>query len=87
MSIRVSVCVSVRPSVCSLLGYRLNIYLPPLPKVRCPKIRNPLGKVVERSGLRFVTTLKNLNGDKSLKTQFVTKTKNSNCDKTKKSSL
>ena len=30
--------------------------MPPLPEVRCPKfleIRNPWGKVMERSGLRF----------------------------------
>ena len=33
-----------------------TIFLPPLLKVECPKfveIRNPLGKVLERSGLRF----------------------------------
>ena len=43
-------------SVCSLLRYRLNVFLPPLPEVGCPKlleIRNPWGKVMERSGLRF----------------------------------
>ena len=52
-----SVCLCVCPSVCSLLRYCLNVFLPPLPKVGCPKfleIQNPLGKVVERSGLRFV---------------------------------
>ena len=51
-----SVCVSVCLSECSLLSYRLNVFLPPLPKVRCPiflEIRNPWGKVMERSGLRF----------------------------------
>ena len=51
-NVRVSVCVSV----CSLLRYRLNLFLPPLPKVGCPKfleIQNPWGKVLERSGLRF----------------------------------
>ena len=51
-----SVCLSVCLSVCSLLRYRLNVFLPPLPEVGCPiflKIRNPLGKVMERSGLRF----------------------------------
>ena len=39
--------------ICSL---RLNVFLPPLPKVKCPNIldfRNPCGKVTERSGLRF----------------------------------
>ena len=51
-----SVCLSVRPCVCSLLRYRLNVFLPPLPIVGCPiflEIRNPWGKVMERSGLRF----------------------------------
>ena len=36
--------------------YRLTVFLPPLPKVGCPKfleIRNPWGKVMERSGLTF----------------------------------
>ena len=49
-----TVCVSVCPFVCSLLRYRLNIVLPPLPEVGCPiflEIRIPWG--VERSGLRF----------------------------------
>ena len=44
------------PSVCSLLRYRLNVFLPPLPEVGCLiflEIRNPLGKVMERSGLIF----------------------------------
>ena len=43
-------------SVCSLLRYRLNVFLPPHPEVRCPiflEIRNPWGKVMEGSGLRF----------------------------------
>ena len=47
-----SVCLSV----CSLLRYRLNVFLPQLPKVGCPiflEIRNPSGKVMGRSGLRF----------------------------------
>ena len=51
-----SVCVSMCPFVCSLLRYRLNVFLPPLPKVECPfflEIRNPWGKVMERCGLRF----------------------------------
>ena len=37
------------PSVCSLLKYQLNIFLPPLPVVRCPillEIPNPWGKVM-----------------------------------------
>ena len=51
-----SKCPSVCPSVCSLLRYRLNVFLPPLPEVGCPiflEIRNPRGKVMERSGLTF----------------------------------
>ena len=51
-----SKCPSVRLSVCSLLRYRLNVFLPPLPEVKCPiflEIRNPWGKVMERSGLRY----------------------------------
>ena len=49
-------CPSVRLSVCLLLRYRLNVFLPPLPKVGCPiflEIQNPWGKVMERGGLRF----------------------------------
>jgi len=43
-------------SICSLLRYRLNVFLPPLSEVGCPiflEIQNPLGKIMERSGLRF----------------------------------
>ena len=50
------VCVFVCPSVCSLLRYRLMVFLPQFPKVGCPiflEIRNPWGKVMERSGLTF----------------------------------
>ena len=50
-----SVCGSVCPFVCSLFTYRLNVFLPPLPKVGCPiflEIPNPWGKLMERSGLR-----------------------------------
>ena len=51
-NVRMSVCVSVRHtfSLC------LTVFLPPLPKVQCLNfldIRNPWGKVMERSGLRF----------------------------------
>ena len=52
MIVCLCVCVSVR----SLLGYRLNVFLPPLPEVGCPKfvkIMNPWGKVMERSCLTF----------------------------------
>ena len=55
-NVRLSVRPSVRLSVCSLLRYRLNVFLSPLSEVGCPKfleIRNPWGKVMERSGLRF----------------------------------
>ena len=51
-----SKCPSVRPCVCSLLRYRLNVFLPPFPEVVYPiflEIRNPWGKVMERSGLKF----------------------------------
>ena len=49
------VCLSVRVCVRSLLRYRLNVFWPPLPEVGCQiflEIRNPWGKVMERSGLR-----------------------------------
>ena len=55
-NVRLSVHVFVRLSVCSVLRYCLNVFLPPLPEVGCPiflEIQNPLGKVMERSGLRF----------------------------------
>ena len=42
--------------VCSLLSYRLNVFLPPLPEVGCPQfleIWDPWGKVIERIGLTF----------------------------------
>ena len=55
-NVRPSVRLSVRLSVCSFLRYRVNVFLPPLPEVRCPlflEIRNPWGKVMERSGLRL----------------------------------
>ena len=50
------VCPSVFLSVCLLLRYRLNVFLPPLLVVGCPKILeilNPWGKVADRNGLRF----------------------------------
>ena len=50
LSVRQFVCV------CSLLRYRLNVFLPPLPKFGCPiflEIRNPWGKVIKRGGLTF----------------------------------
>ena len=50
----VRLCVLV--SVCFLFRYHLNVFLPPFSSIWYPKIlkiRNPLGKVVERNGLRF----------------------------------
>ena len=50
------VCLFVCVFVCSLLRYRLTVFLPPLPEVGCQiflEIRNPWGKVMERSGLTF----------------------------------
>ena len=47
---KMSVCPSVCLSVCSLLRYGLNVFLPPLPEVGCPKcleIWNPWGKVMK----------------------------------------
>ena len=55
-NVRLSLCPSVRLCVCSLLRYRLTVFLPPLSEVGCPiflEIRNPWGKVMERSGLRY----------------------------------
>ena len=55
-NVHMCVCLSVCLFVCSFLRYRLTVFLPPLPEVGCPKfleIRNPRGKVMERSGLRF----------------------------------
>ena len=43
-------------SLFSLLRYHLMVISPPLPKVGCPiflEIRNPWGKVIEKSGLTF----------------------------------
>ena len=50
------VCPSVCVFVCSLLRYHLTVSLPPLPKVGYQiflEIRNPWGKVMERSDLTF----------------------------------
>ena len=56
LSVRLFVRLFVRLSVCSLLRYRLNVFLPPLQEVQCPiflEIQTPWGKVMERNGLRF----------------------------------
>ena len=55
-NVHMCVCLFVCLSVCSLLRHRLTVFLPPLPEVGCPiflETRNPWGKVMERSGLRF----------------------------------
>ena len=55
-NVRPSVRLYVCPSVCSLLRYRLTVFLPPLPEVGCPiflEIRNRWRKVMERIGLRY----------------------------------
>ena len=55
-NVRPCVCLSVCLCVCSLLRYRLTVFLPPLPEVGCPiflEIRNPWEKVMERSGVTF----------------------------------
>ena len=52
-NVRLSVRLSVRVFTFEVL---FNVFLPPLPKVGCPiflEIRNPWGKIMERSGLRF----------------------------------
>ena len=52
ISRNVHMCVCLCVCVCSLLTF----FLPPLPEIGCPiflEIQNPLGKVVEQSGLRF----------------------------------
>ena len=55
-NVRLSVRVFVRLSACSLLRYRFNVFLPPLPEVGSTiflEIWNSWGKVMKRSGLRF----------------------------------
>ena len=45
------ICPYVCVCVCSLLRFRLNIFLHPLPEVRCPElleIQNPWGKSNEK---------------------------------------
>ena len=52
LTVRVCVCVFVRHT----FSLHLMVFLPPLPEVGCPiflEIRNPWGKVMERSGLTF----------------------------------
>ena len=57
--VHICVCLSVCLCVClyvHFLRYNWNLFLPPHPEVKCPKlleIWNPWGKVMERSGLRF----------------------------------
>ena len=52
LNARVSVCLSVRHTFI----HSLNVLVPPLSEVQYPKqldFRNPWGKVMERSGLKF----------------------------------
>ena len=55
-----SKCQSVCPSVCSLLRYCLNVFLPPIPEVGCSiflEIRNPWGKSNGKKGSKIWTFL------------------------------
>ena len=52
----VHMCVCVSVCVCSVFDYHLNVFLPPLPNIGCPKfleILNIRGKVMARNGLKF----------------------------------
>ena len=72
-NVRLSVRLCVRPFVCSLLRYRLNVFLPPLPEVECPiflEIQNPWGKVMERSGLRYERFCLKIVKNRNAKKQF-----------------
>ena len=66
--VHISVCLSFCLSVClsvNFLRYRLNVFLPPLPKDECPKfleIMNPWRKFMVRSGLRFKLFFLLING-------------------------
>ena len=47
LCVHMCVCLSLSLCVCSLLRNRLNIFLPPLPEIKCPhffEIQNPFGK-------------------------------------------
>ena len=51
-----SICPPVCVSVCSLLRYRVNVFLPPLPEVGYQiflELWNPWEKGMKRSGLRL----------------------------------
>ena len=56
VAMSVCMCACVRVCLSLFAWYILRPILPPLPEVKCPKfleIRNPWGKVMERSGLRI----------------------------------
>ena len=56
-----------------MLRYRLNIVLPPLPKVGCPiflEIPNSWGKVLERNGLRIKKKKKITKKGRKIAAQF-----------------
>ena len=72
-NVHLCVCVFVCLSVCSLLRYRLTIFLHPLAKVGCPKfleIRNPWGKVVKEVVSDFNTFVWNWSKISMLKKFF-----------------
>ena len=55
-NVHMFVCLFVSVSVCSLLRYRLTVFLPPLPEVECPlflEIWNPWEKEMEKNGHIF----------------------------------
>ena len=63
--VHMCVCLFVSLCVCSLLKYRLNVFLPLFSKVGCPKILeilNPLGK---RNGKKWSQIGKLITGVKS----------------------
>ena len=71
LSVEMSVHLSVCPFICSLLRYCLNVFLPPLPEVGCPKIlemRNPWGKINRRK-LSPISKLLLMKGVKSPQTK------------------
>ena len=72
MSSHLFVCLSVCLSVCSLLRYRLNVFLPPLPKVGCPKLVSRL-KIQQGSGGYYLIFLVSVVLSASVKRCFVSR--------------
>ena len=52
-NVRLSVCLSARPSVCSLVRYRLTVFLPPLPKVGCQIFFRDLESLGKSNGKKW----------------------------------